>query len=64
MNLPALWAYGAGITTGLLWAHGSETSVWKVRIGICFLMLCLWPFFFACILIDWIRGLDPWRDDL
>ncbi len=51
MNLPALYAYGAGISVGLVWrAFYSRTGGFAVNSTMC------WPLVALLILNDWRKG--------
>lgn len=58
MNLPALWAYGAGITTGLiwrdLWKHRPNDWFWNAW-ALILVLACLWPVIFLLILFEAYR---------
>ncbi len=57
MNTQALWAYGSGITVGLVWSafYKPEQGFW-MNFTIFVILTLFWPIFAALILYDWYKG--------
>jgi hypothetical protein len=59
MNLPALWAYGAGITTGLVFPMAKARWVskgtynWRAPFTLGVMCLFIWPLFAIGLLCEW-----------
>lgn len=65
MNLPALWTYGAGITTGLLvrWTYRPEEGFWR-NLMVFSVISCIWPLLALLMLYDWHKGRPmPWSKE-
>lgn len=59
MNLTALWAYGAGITTGIIWPHAKRRYLAQgvyhhlaTRLYLVVALLLLWPIFAVYVALD------------
>ncbi len=57
MNLQALYAYGAGISVGLVWsAFYSKTSGFWMNFTVFVILTMCWPLIVFLILNDWRKG--------
>lgn len=58
MNLHAVWAYGAGITTGFLWPHAKYRYFMRgeyrflTQFYLVIILLLAWPLFALYLVID------------
>ena len=56
MNLPALWAYGAGLTTGLAYRYLQKpTEPWMRGVFVVCFVTVLWPIVALAFVIDWYQ---------
>ncbi len=57
MNTQALWAYGSGITVGLVWREFySKTGGFWVNLTMFVVLTMCWPLIALLILNDWRKG--------